>query len=203
MEAPAELQGLLWPGIPRVLLHKQGGPRGHHRGEHRVVVVHLQGALECTHREPPEIVGQVEVRCQAADRLDVPHLLRRAGATRSGRMLPAFDVEVGNDASTVVSDRLALALQETAPGCRRMSARSVCWCKSRRQTSADRAIIRRTVRGIIPRILGINDDHGQQMLTLESPSGRGALFGAFCHDRGRGQPGDRRPPRPAAVQVRN
>ena len=102
MEAPAELQGLLWPGIPRVLLHKQGGPRGHHRGEHRVVVVHLQGALECTHREPPEIVGQVEVRCQAADRLDVPHLLRRAGATRSGRMLPAFDVEVGNDASTVV-----------------------------------------------------------------------------------------------------
>ena len=95
-------------------------------------------------------------------------------------MLPAFDVEVGNDASTVVSDRLALALQETAPGCRRMSARSVCWCKSRRQTSADCAIIRRTVRGIIPRILGINDDHGQQMLTLESPSGRGALFGAFC-----------------------
>ena len=180
MEAPAELQGLLWPGIPRVLLHNQGGPRGHHRGEHRVVVVHLQGALECTHREPPEIVGQVEVRCQAADRLDVPHLLRRAGATRSGRMLPAFDVEVGNDASTVVSDRLALALQETAPGCRRMSARSVCWCKSRRQTSADCAIIRRTVRGIIPRILGINDDHGQQMLTLESPSGRGALFGAFC-----------------------
>ena len=36
------------------------------------------------------------------------------------------------------------------------------------------------VRGIIPRILGSNDDHGQQMLTLESPSGRGALFGAFC-----------------------
>ena len=33
---------------------------------------------------------------------------------------------------------------------------------------------------IIPRILGSNDDHGQQMLTLESPSGRGALFGAFC-----------------------
>ena len=33
---------------------------------------------------------------------------------------------------------------------------------------------------INPRIRGSNDDHGQQMLTLESPSGRGALFGAFC-----------------------
>ena len=29
-------------------------------------------------------------------------------------------------------------------------------------------------------LLGSNDDYGQQMLTLESPSGRGALFGAFC-----------------------
>ena len=56
---------------------------------------------------------RVEVRCQAADRLDAVHLLSGAVATGSGRVLPVLDVDVGDDAAAVVTN--CLPLQEAAP----------------------------------------------------------------------------------------